>query len=260
MIVLLCLRLSLQLDVSFGEFHREFNPLASVLLANLFGLFLNEGGEGIQISGHALSRLFLGCNQRVVEALHLLALGLVYMMQGKRLRSGRRRCRRRMTQPVDRIVLRLVLHFGPYSLHRKKRVLRAAIAFFADAGFLAPQIAVNRIALRHFVVAVALREAHASAVGKLPQQREYLPLDVGGRALGRITEKHFVFDLQPTQLGFEYVYFFIGGHGESPVNSVLRMNLDREVPGGHRRTWYESKLLALSLLALSSNLNLGILL
>src|SRR5256885_1026884 len=87
------------------------------------------------------------------------------------------------------MVLRLVLIFFPYSLNRQNRVLRTAVSFFPDAGLLAPEIAVNRVALRHFVVAIALGEIHASAIGEFPQHRQHLPLDVGGRTLLRIAEK-----------------------------------------------------------------------
>src|ERR1022692_3624378 len=110
----------------------------------------------------------------------------------------------RGAQAVDRM-RGLMLLFGAHSLHRKKCILRTAVAFFANAGLLAPQVAIDGIALRHFVVAVALGKAHASAVGKLAQQREHLPFNVGGRPLGGIAEINLVLDLQPAQLSLEYV-------------------------------------------------------
>ncbi len=105
-----------------------------------------------------------------------------------------------------------MVFFRANSLHGEQRILRAAVAFFANAGLLAPQIAVDGVALSHFVVAVALGKAHASAVGKFAQQGEHLPLDIGGRPLGRIAEVDLILDLQPAELGLEYVQFFIGGH------------------------------------------------
>jgi hypothetical protein len=59
-------RFSLQLDVPVGEFDGEFDVLALILLSDLFGLFLHEVGEGIEIAGDILARLFLGRDQRVV--------------------------------------------------------------------------------------------------------------------------------------------------------------------------------------------------
>src|ERR1700686_1105563 len=93
-----------------------------------------------------------------------------------------------------------VLLLRAYALHGKERVLRATVAFFANARLLAPQVAVDGIALGHFVVAKTLRETHASAVGKFAQQGEHLPLDIGGRALGGIAEENLILDLQAPQL------------------------------------------------------------
>src|ERR1700682_4593152 len=81
------------------------------------------------------------------------------------------------------------------SLHGKKGILGAAVAFLADAGLLAPEVAVNSVALGHFVVAITLGEVHAAAVGELTQQAQYLPLDIGGRAFSRVAEENLVLDL-----------------------------------------------------------------
>src|SRR5581483_9210176 len=118
-----------------------------------------------------------------------------------------------MADTVDVRMLRLEFLFGnPNSLYGEQSILRAAITLFANAGFLAPQITVDRITLRHFVVAIALGKVHASAVGKFAKKSDHLPLDVRGRALGRITEKDLVLDLQASQLRIEKSQFFVGGH------------------------------------------------
>ena len=105
-----------------------------------------------------------------------------------------------------------MLLFGANSLHAEECILRAAVALFADARLLAPQIAVNSVALSHFVIAETLGEAHASTIGKLAQQGEHLPLDISGGPLGRVAEVDFVLDLQPAELGLEHIQFFISGH------------------------------------------------
>jgi hypothetical protein len=126
------------------------------------------------------------------------------------------------------------------SLHGEQRILRAAVAFFADARLLAPQVAVNGVALGHFVVAVALGEVHASAIGEFAQQAQYLPLDVSGRALGRIAEVDLVLDLQAAQLRVEYVQFLVRGHRS--LHAQFNEACSRgEVPSGHGGEWYESK-------------------
>src|SRR5215467_7439060 len=79
--------LGLQLDVAIGELDGIFNPLAEVLLADLFGFFLHERGEGVEASGDLLPGFLFGGDQDVVEALDLLALGLIDAVQGE---MGRR--------------------------------------------------------------------------------------------------------------------------------------------------------------------------
>ena len=118
-----------------------------------------------------------------------------------------------MAHAIDRVVLRLVLVFrDPNSLNRKQSILRTAVAFLADAGLLAPQVAVNGVTLGHFVVAIALGEIHAAAVGELAQQAQYLPLKVSGRPLLRIAEEDLVLDFQTAQLRVENIQFLVGGH------------------------------------------------
>ena len=53
---------SFEFDVAVGEFHGVFNVLAVILLANLLGLFLHEGGERVEVTGDIFARLFLGCD------------------------------------------------------------------------------------------------------------------------------------------------------------------------------------------------------
>ncbi len=103
-----------------------------------------------------------------------------------------------------------------HALHRQDRILRAAIAFFPNANFLPPEIAVNGIPLRHFVVAIALGKAHAVAITELANEGQHLPLDVRGRPLLRIVEKDLVFDLQPAQLMVEEIQFLINSHERVP--------------------------------------------
>src|SRR5436190_1139883 len=102
---------------------------------------------------------------------------------------------------------------GPDALHRQQRILWTPIAFFANPRFFAPQIAVNRVALRDFVIAETLGKAHpAATIRELAQHCQYLPLQVGWRLLLRIIEKYFVLDLQPTKLRFEEGHFLVDGH------------------------------------------------
>src|SRR5579859_3867172 len=207
-------RLGFQLDLAVREFDRILHALALVLFADLFGLLLHERGERIDVPGDVLAGFLLGGDQSVVKPLDLLPLALVHAVQRKwlgRRSSGSRRCG--LTDAVHRVVLSLVFIFcDPNSLHRKQGILRTAIAFFPDSGLFPPQIAVHRISLRHFVVAITLGEVHAAAVGKLAQQAQYLPLDVSGRPLGRVAEIDLVLDLQTPQLRVENVQFLVGGH------------------------------------------------
>src|SRR6185295_19472061 len=103
-----------------------------------------------------------------------------------------------MAYSVNFVLGLMLLH--PHTLDREQRVLGTAVAFFTNAVLLAPQIAVNGIALRDFVVAEALRKAHAPAVAEFAQQGKHLPLHLRGGALGRIAEINLVLNLQPAQL------------------------------------------------------------
>src|SRR2546430_14335906 len=101
-----------------------------------------------------------------------------------------------MADTVNWMRLRLGLVTSSHPLHRKQCVLGTAVAFFADAAFLAPKIAIDGVALRHFVVAIALGEVHLAAVTKLAQQAQHLPFNIGGRSFCRIVEKNLVLNLQ----------------------------------------------------------------
>ena len=74
-----------EFDVAVGEFDGVFNVLAVVLMADLFRLFLDERGEGFKVTRDFLAGFLLGCDQSVVKALDLLALGLVDAVQRKGL-------------------------------------------------------------------------------------------------------------------------------------------------------------------------------
>ena len=138
-------------------------------------------------------------------------------------------------QSVYRMVLRFVFLHGTYALHGEQRVLGTPVALFANAAFLAPQVAINGITLRHFVVAEALLKAHPSAVAELAQQAQHLPLDIRGRLLGGVAEINFVLDLEPAQLRLKKNQFFVDSHREFSNHSVGRSEQAGEVPIGHRR-------------------------
>src|SRR5580658_7072011 len=101
-----------------------------------------------------------------------------------------------------------------HTLHGKQRVLRTPVALFANASLFAPQVAVDGIALRHFVITEALLKAHSSTVAELTQQAQHLPLDIRGRLLGGVAEINLVLDLEPAQLAFKKSQFFVESHRE----------------------------------------------
>src|SRR5579859_1707771 len=100
---------SFQFNVAFGDFNGIFDIVAVVLLADLLGLLLHEGGKGIDVSGDVLPSLLLGGNQGVIEALDLLALALVHTVQSEMLRGTRGRS---VAYPIHWMVLRFVFVFS----------------------------------------------------------------------------------------------------------------------------------------------------
>src|SRR5262249_11400966 len=88
-----------------------------------------------------------------------------------------------------------------HSLHGKQRILGPAIAFFANSALLAPEIAVDRVALRHFVISITLRQVHLAAVRELPKQVQNLPFDIGRRPLCRVVKEDLVLNLQAEEIG-----------------------------------------------------------
>jgi len=121
----------------------------------------------------------------------------------------------------------------------------AGDSLFADPHLLAPQVGLNRVALRHLVVPKALGKIHPRAfaepaIAELANERENLPFDVGGRPFGWIIEENLVLDLQPAKLLIEQIQFFISGHKYPPANSLAFLAWGWR---GSRRThqgWYES--------------------
>src|SRR4051794_38641447 len=102
-----------------------------VLLANLFGLLLDERGERVDVAGDILSGFFLGRDQRVVETFDLLVFGLVHAVQGE-VRGGRCASGSRsggVAYAIDRMMLSFVFLFRDTNpLNGENRVLRATIA------------------------------------------------------------------------------------------------------------------------------------
>src|ERR1039458_4336520 len=123
-------------------------------------------------------------------------------------------------EAIHRTMLRFVLFVGAHALHREERILRPAVALFANPHLLAPQVGLNRVPLRHLVVLEALRKTQARAIAELANQREHLPFHVRGRPFARIVEENLVLDLQPAQLLIEQTQFFISGHKDSPLPTL----------------------------------------
>src|SRR5271157_2209296 len=129
-------------------------------------------------------------------------------------------------------MFRLAFLGGADALHRENGILRAAVAFLANAHLFSPEIAVDGVTLRHFVVTETLGKAHACSVAEFAEEGEHLPLDVGGRALGRVVEKDLVLDLQPAQLLIEEIHFLFNGH-RGPLATSVQAKVPRgEVPTG----------------------------
>ncbi len=79
----LSLSLGFEFYAAISEFNGIFDIVTFVLLADLLGFFLHEGGEGFDVAGDILSGLLFGGDQSVVKALDLLALALIDGMEGK---------------------------------------------------------------------------------------------------------------------------------------------------------------------------------
>src|SRR5579872_794962 len=105
----LALGFRFQFNVAFSDFNGIFDVVAVVLLADLLGLFLDEGGEGINVPGDVLSGLLLGGNEGVIEALDLLALALIHTVKSEMLRGTRGRG---VAYPIHWMVLRFVFVFS----------------------------------------------------------------------------------------------------------------------------------------------------
>src|SRR6202158_1106685 len=164
-------RLCLKLHLSTLHLDRVHHRIAAVLLANLAGLFLDERREGIEVAGNFFSRLLLGFGKCPVEGFDLLPLGRrTRALYRKRLIHPRRRGARSLgvaDQAICRMMLRCPLFVDAYALHRQERILWPPIALFANPHFLAPQVALNRVALRHLVVLKALRKTQPPAIAEL---------------------------------------------------------------------------------------------
>src|ERR1035437_6371614 len=204
-------RFRLKLHLSTLHLDRIHHRIAMVLLANLAGLLLDECGERIEVAGNLFSRLVLGFGQRLVKRFDLCPLS-------RRARALYRE--RRIAswigsrglfalgvsfalEAIHRTMLRFVLFVCAHALHREQRILRPAVALFANPHLLAPQVGLNRVALRHLVVLETLRKTQPRAIAELANQREHFPFHVGRRSFARIVEENLVLDLQPAQLLIE---------------------------------------------------------
>src|SRR5208282_723593 len=131
--------------------------------------------------------------ERFIEFLNLIVFSAcVGALNGERavvyVRSGCNSGGRGMAHSIRRVVFGFMLLQGTHTLHGEQRVLGAAVALFANAALLAPEVAVDGIALRHFVVAEALLEAHPAAIAEFTEQAQHLPLNIGGGLLGGVAE------------------------------------------------------------------------
>src|SRR5581483_5014958 len=182
--------------LAISDIDGVFDAFALVLLLNFVGLLLYKRVEAFERARDVFAGFLLCLAKRSEELLLFFALALrVGPIDSKRSFMVR--------YPVNFVPV-LVLLFTD-TLHREQSILRTAVAFFANAALLAPEVAVNRITLGHFVITKTLVELHAAAVGKFAQQREYLPFQVGRRLFLRIAEVDFVLDLQPPQVRLEQI-------------------------------------------------------
>src|SRR4029077_16988628 len=148
---------------------RVDHRIAAVLLANFAGLFLDERREGIKIARNLFPGLLLGFGQRIVEGFNLLLLSRgAGALHRERLiaRRARPRVLCIMAEAID-LMLSFVLFGNAHALHGEDLIRWPAIALFANSHFLAPEVGLNRIALRHLVVPVALRKTHPRAIAEL---------------------------------------------------------------------------------------------
>lgn len=74
-----CLRLELYSTIR--DLNRVFDVFALVLLADLLGLLLHEGGERVDAAAYLFSGLCLGGHESVVQPFDLLALSLIHIVQ-----------------------------------------------------------------------------------------------------------------------------------------------------------------------------------
>jgi hypothetical protein len=127
--------------------------------------------------------------------------------------------------------LSFMLFVGAQALDSQDGILRPAIAFFLDDELLLPQGVVKRVALLDGGIAVPLGLIHAVTVRELFQQVLDLPFHVGGWFFGAAAKIHVVLDLQPAQLVFEHVEFFVNGQsGSSSPGSGSRRAFTRNIP------------------------------
>src|ERR1051326_2551555 len=103
------------------------------------------------------------------------------------------------------------------ALDSQHRILRAAIAFFFDDELLLPERVIERIALLDGGIAEPLGIIHAVAVRKLLEQVLDFPFDIGWWFLGAPAKIHVILDLQPAQLVFEQVKFFVNCQSGSSI-------------------------------------------
>src|SRR5258708_5496967 len=235
------LRLGRQLDLAIRHVHAVLDGLAAVLFAELVGLLLHERTETLERPGDVFPGFLLGITQRDKQLFNLLALR---PRIGAVDHDGSSRCLVvGMAQAIN-FVRRRVVFLESHSRNRKQRVLGAAVSFFANAPLLAPQIAVNCIALRDRVITETLRKTHVGAVGELAQQGQHLPLQIRGRFLLRIAEKYLVLNLQQPQLRLQPGQFLIYSH-ERPNWKSRRDCPAKRGTGRTQKGWNESKEAAL---------------
>ena len=106
-------------------------------------------------------------------------------------------------------LLRLMLFVCSQALDSQHCILWAAVSFFLDHELLLPKSGIEGVALLDSGIAESLSVIHAIAIRKLLEQVLDLPLDVRRRFFGAPAKVHVVLNLQPAQLIFEQVKFFV---------------------------------------------------